>query len=299
MLPTAGKTFPGRPSMMWAGRPGQWRQKPHELGHLIAFNTYNNDIRWNQKIDLHELLRACHKFKASDPRDKIFALQGLTGAYLHLTLTINYNKPAREVMIDAARYFLDRNELCEVLFEAGVGWDYGDVSEHVVSTHQEQSLLSLPSWVPNWARSYYGTRLSKIATNVGGQTLNYGYSASGQSQSLMREGYRESLIASVVLLQDMIKSLGGIYRPPFDENGFCTDREGTEFTVTWHREAFNIARDAVAPYPVRGGELSRKEAFWRAYMGDRTRQQRPAPEDYNDLMSHWRRQMIKSLGESL
>jgi hypothetical protein len=99
----------------------------------------------------------------------------------------------------------------------------------------------------------------------------------------MREGHRESLIASVVLLQDMIKILGGIYRPPFDENGFCADREGTKFTVTWHREAFNIARDAVAPYPVRGGEQSRKEAFWRTYMEDRTRQQRPAPEDYNDL----------------
>jgi len=132
-------------------------------------------------------------------------------------------------MIDAARYFLDRNELCEVLFEASVSWDYGDVSEHVVSTHQEQSLLSLPSWVPNWTRSYYGTRLSKIVINVGGQSLpspNYDYSASGQSQSLMREGHRESLIASIVL-QDTIKTLGGIYRPPFGKNGFCTDREGT------------------------------------------------------------------------
>jgi hypothetical protein len=256
--------------------------KPPGLDHAEAFNTYRACIRVGYSIDPASLFRRCRGFTATDPRDKIFALLGLVDAYDHPRLKVDYGKSAHDVMVDAARYFLERNELCDVLFEAGIGWDCGPTSVYVESMDEARTLASLPTWVPNWAKGYYGAKISRLVKASWGDAVpspGYNYAASGIGQgAVMREGHCRSLIARVVLVGDTVARLGSVCRVPLDERESAASADATVNALQWYVEAWRLVMEAaIAPYPVRGGEQSPGEAFWRTCVGDRTTIQRPAP----------------------
>jgi hypothetical protein len=76
--------------------------------------------REKKTIELQAVLRICLAFRATDPQDKIFALQGITEAAAKVPL--DYHLGNEKFLINAERYFLKRPEALEVFQLAGIGW---------------------------------------------------------------------------------------------------------------------------------------------------------------------------------
>lgn len=77
-------------------------------------------------------------FKASDPRDTIYAPLGLTGSN-DKPLAPDYNRTVQQVYIDAARHFIKEDQ------------DLGLWGES--SRHSKKDVLNLPTWVPDWSHN--------------------------------------------------------------------------------------------------------------------------------------------------
>lgn len=88
-------------------------------------------------MTLAELLVWTSAHKATDPRDKIFALIGLTTSVS--SDFIDYNHDIRQVLIDTCRLFFTQNS-------AGMEPVLGVLS---FVNHAYRS-IDLPSWVPEW-----------------------------------------------------------------------------------------------------------------------------------------------------
>lgn len=83
-------------------------------------------------LNFHQMLIYTSTFKAIEPRDKIFALQGFTDAAK--ALPIDYELTLEEILINTARYLMKTPQGIEVLQQAGIGWT------------DESDTLKKPSW---------------------------------------------------------------------------------------------------------------------------------------------------------
>jgi hypothetical protein len=241
-----------------------WVARPVPLGptHASFMNGFRDLFRRKQTIHLYEALRTFLAFKSSVPRDKIFALLGLTDASKELRPLVRYEKDATPaLLLGVANYILEQGNLFQILHFAGIGWDH--------------SLRSLPSWVVNWteslepttlAHSWYdshlqyraGTgRMARIFWNPVFNTIKLG---------VIKLGRIDALLDSL-----MISS---------DPNQLVDVIEGTPNVMAWTQEARAFARKYVAdPYPTTPPQpLS--EVLWRTLIGDRTASSRPAPPHY-------------------
>jgi len=272
----------------------RWRDETPELYHPAMFEKYRKRLRERTGqgggVDSTEFLRMCRGFLATDPRDKVFALIGLSeDGREDKRLMADYSKPTGEVMLDAARYFVEKGKLCEVLCEAGIGWGMDN------STLGD---VRLPSWVPNWATSRLEvSRLSGYHSDQDSTERGFEYRACHKSRRasssanpvLMREGSNQSLRVRVVLAGQTIRQLGSIYRLETDGTGHMADVEVSVSAWKWRCEAKEIAKASRARYPVAGHIQTREEAFWRTMVADRLddahykRQDRPVPPECDEI----------------
>jgi hypothetical protein len=96
-------------------------------------------------LDILHTLQMGRRLEALDPRDKIYALLGIsTGIGLEDPLiTVDYRKSHREVYLDFARYSIESSNSYDIL---------SYLYENNLASHGEP-LNILPSWVPNWEGS--------------------------------------------------------------------------------------------------------------------------------------------------
>ncbi|KAK4451236.1 heterokaryon incompatibility protein-domain-containing protein, partial [Podospora aff. communis PSN243] len=131
-----------------------WMEEPPEMYHPALFETHRKrehdgraakyDKRGSSVDSVTELLRMCRGFLATNPRDKVFALVGLVeDGRRDKRLMPDYAKPTKAVMLDVARYYLEQGRLCDILYEAGIGWD-------VKNPGPDSTDSRPPSWVPDW-----------------------------------------------------------------------------------------------------------------------------------------------------
>ncbi|KAK8040931.1 hypothetical protein PG994_013938 [Apiospora phragmitis] len=79
------------------------------------------------------LMAGATNFKATDPRDQIYAVLGLlSGGTLPAHLLPDYRKPIRQVLIEFGKYLLDENMTMDAI------------------QYRSGKALNLPSWVPDW-----------------------------------------------------------------------------------------------------------------------------------------------------
>jgi hypothetical protein len=115
------------------------KSTPASFANGPLMKAYRHGYRKGNTVEFHALLRNSVAFPATEPRDKISALQGLTEAAN--SLPIDYELGVEEVLINTARYFLKRPEAIEVLQYAGIGGS------------QESERKNIPSWVVDWSRT--------------------------------------------------------------------------------------------------------------------------------------------------
>ena len=228
------------------------------------------------------LLDDFHQFKASDPRDRVYALLGLMADDVPPSLAPNYapDVKAQDVFLAAARHVLRESD--HGLFVLA----YGDVG-----TPERKRLPDLPSWVPDW------TNLPPVAmlTSYHVGMFPFDYAASGRANKTYYAN--DDSTPRVLTLQctraDRIAAVGPCFETISDDQ-FTRDANGQFFhmsellaTRDWHSRSLAIARSRVPdPYPFQKGQ-SFEEAFWRTLAGDVYDTTRPAPADLAGAYRQW------------
>ena len=124
-----------------------FRDKLFELDHssshvgllnILIMSAVRRSVQGGHKVHLQTLLLYLSHFKATDCRDKVFALLGLSQD-ADDQLQPDYNTNAQQVFQKAAQYLLLHNSFIYLLSKAGVGFLTGP--------------SSLPSWVPDFEQS--------------------------------------------------------------------------------------------------------------------------------------------------
>lgn len=126
-------------------------------------------------VDLHEMMTLSTTFIASDPRDQVFALLGITKSSLWeqggpSDLLTNYRRPVSEIFTRVTRALVeDDSSLAAIVF---FGRSYEPCS-------------NCPTWVPNWAHSALTTvtvdRHYETAPNIDG---HWSFSTDGRALGL-------------------------------------------------------------------------------------------------------------------
>lgn len=126
----------------------------------------NEDFNSGRRQPLRTLLALSAGRKSEDPRDRIYALQGLMKDEVTHLLKPDYAKSVAEVYANASRHII-----------------YKEKSLDVICGHQLQDrLLELPSWVPDFR--HFGLEPGALVQPTGEYTV---YSASLSEQHSLQE----------------------------------------------------------------------------------------------------------------
>ncbi|KAJ9605788.1 hypothetical protein H2200_009637 [Cladophialophora chaetospira] len=124
-----------------------------ETGDLRRSDVRGQKLEDSIDLDLRKVLLTSSSFRASDPRDFIYGVVGMTNANtrrggdldLHHTpktiaLPIDYTRSVSQVFQDATRYLINRDRRLDVILLAFSSRDRGS---------------DLPSWTPDWENLDY------------------------------------------------------------------------------------------------------------------------------------------------
>lgn len=214
-------------------------------------------VELRKRLKLGHLLSDFARFRATDSRDKIFALLGLTNDGAQKTLTPQYSESVstQDVYLDAARFvFAGDDPLCVLPF-AGTGYI--------------DRLVQMPSWVPDWSHPPWQTRIVSFANTRGHKDGNT-YQTSGTKEPGIRVEPTSLVLSLAIIKVDEIGKLGPIYNAGVPN----PDRKVILF---WREETHQLVEQGLSDaYPFKPNQ-SRSEAFWRTLIGDATSTARPAP----------------------
>ena len=114
-------------------------QKVARSMHALLLQYELKEKRNEKLTDLSKLLIYTRRFEATDPRDKVYALYGLTSTDLsHLGLRADYHMAVSDVFKLVARTLLQKANGLELL---------------EVPRSTKRDMQTLPSWAPDWSDS--------------------------------------------------------------------------------------------------------------------------------------------------
>lgn len=227
-------------------------------------------------MDVMDVVRGTSGFKASDPRDVVFCVQGLVGdnEWSHLT-EVDYSKDATRVSLGAALRLIQEKGIFEVLARAGTG--YGGEGS--------QKVQPLPSWVPDWS-----VGRSDVSLGYTDRTSNY---LAGGIASMIPADTASELVGETLVLRGIeLDVVAEVARPKPEP---AEDDLGGCGAVGTHPEVFKASRDLIMssgivkdPYPyTASGSTPLEDVFIRLLIGDRTETDWPAPESVRDIYERW------------
>jgi hypothetical protein len=118
---------------------GRLATLPQSLNQLIGISVLRQDAAAGYATSTIELLQPFIRSKATDPRDKVYGLLGLSETVREVEFDPSYTDPPHEVYTFMTKLFIRQDASLELLLLAGTGWKRG--------------LEELPSWVPDFSFS--------------------------------------------------------------------------------------------------------------------------------------------------
>jgi len=237
------------------------------IARIFQISSLRHRRQRNDSISVAELLRFGLEFDATDRRDKVFALLGLTTQDLPKDLDPDYEKTEQQVYTEAMHFVLGRS--------------YSDF--HLLTSIGSESrdrVENIPSWVPDFSsglRAHYGMASSLL--------YRAGMKCNAQIEPVPESGSNYIQIAGC--RADEITHLGGSslqlslqgLKPGGDQQAVLASF--TNNVRMWLLDALSITKTAgLNPYfdgsPIR-------DVFWRTLLGDTDGTQRPLPADYGLL----------------
>jgi hypothetical protein len=160
--------------VIWLNRAGmgyrtQRMELVNSIQEIIGRRVWGDNDLADTVSQLHVLLRLTGSFRSTDPRDKIFALLGLSCEtrdpdHWPQELIPDYNRSVQDVYAAATKYCIRQTNGLSVLSQ----YEYESIRGTAVSG------ASFPSWVPRWDLANSIRRISAFSlciTSEGYQTL--------------------------------------------------------------------------------------------------------------------------------
>jgi hypothetical protein len=200
--------------------------------------------------------------KCSDPRDRIFALLGISCGTVLSDLPPNYQETVTETYLRAARYFIRNGDGAALLYQA----------------RTLQRRPNLPSWVPDWdtpqdpddqilSGPLFDTLISKIFTTGGDEDVS------------MRVGERANVLFVRGYVFDIVSVLGAAAPNVEVVYDATPQRSGVE-------ELGSMLNGLSQGYPS-GEDID--DVWWRTSVCDRhSACDQKAPDRYRELLHLWR-----------
>ncbi|KAI0425578.1 heterokaryon incompatibility protein-domain-containing protein [Xylaria sp. FL1042] len=176
-------------------------QELHGMGHALPFWRAQVEAPKHNTLDILDLLQKTRRLEASDPRDKIFGLVGISTGIDERYLVIDYSLNYRSVYTRFARGIIRATGRCDIL--SYVEHDFS-VNRRIGFTSVENNMAS---WVPNWDLNKYGNRWQYkmptiLSTLDSGSDTNGLCDGDGSGDTLVVAG---SVIGQIVWLSREIR----------------------------------------------------------------------------------------------
>ena len=139
------------------------------MNHILwDWRRVRNSIAKN-RLTLFELISMTGESKCQEKKDNIFALLSLCTAKERKYFSSDYNLPVRSLMVKVTQYFMNTRELQSPM--------------KFLQTHQDDKMVSLPSWVPDYTSEDVESHL--MIPRIKGYTP---YKAGGDNDAWTRLG---------------------------------------------------------------------------------------------------------------
>jgi hypothetical protein len=125
-----------------------------EIGKVVSMASTRLDVPLDNSVDTHQaaghlvrILRVYGGSQATEPRDKIYGLLGLSDAFAFPGCNppaIDYSRPIEDVYRDWARFLIETQKVLDLLY---------------ISQRMEHD-PNLPSWVPDWRKARHDLLLT-------------------------------------------------------------------------------------------------------------------------------------------
>ena len=237
---------------------------PSGLLNTACVHAMKKMRNMRQPIDLQFALIYCLRFKATDPRDKLFALLGLATDADDPVLRPNYRAAVREVFTASSRYMMTINTSLRILHIAGIGWS--------------RQILDLPSWVPDWSAP-------QRVTIFGDMVDNAAYRASASLPSNVKAGPGPNSISLKAIFVDTMH----VCFPQPDVTlswrlTYAASKDYRQAMVNWV-DQLRAAVDLSSHYAQNG--FDKNDVLWRALIANTIRPGLPAREEYRRFFESW------------
>jgi hypothetical protein len=137
LMTAAIRNVSGSGLIKYTSRHGLHDRSPLENAtHFRRMTAMRNTLCDGGVPRLARVLSTFHTFDATNPRDKVFALKGISDAKDDDDLPVDYKIDTCSLVCQTARCLVKRGQYFEVVYAAGTGW-------------REQK-DGVPSWVPDW-----------------------------------------------------------------------------------------------------------------------------------------------------
>ncbi len=244
--------------------------------------------------DLLELLWACRNYRSSDPRDRIFALLGVSsllyghGPLYQLGFEIDYTKSVEEIF---KTFTISMIAKCKDL--------------RVLATRRPNRVFdnkSLGSWCPDWSSLDDGVSLLYRQRQWSGRMVNY--RASGGLVPPLFGGERDETRWKAVLKQALTKSQ--LILTGFKLDTIAAVRHTSHFEsdnarlYDWHHWAvWPEERQWVeTPQPRGQADPQRLDAFWRTVIADADANGNRCPKYLHTQFKAWYQKIIEGFNTS-
>jgi Heterokaryon incompatibility protein (HET) len=241
---------------------------PRGISNVLSISSIRKTVLNSDLMPLATVLSFTTGFHATDQRDKIFAIVGITRDNMNkeISSVIDYTKSPEEVLILAARYILSTPQWHTLLYFCGRGYP---------SYFGGSIRSSLPSWVPQW----------QMEETLGARLLPEDFTIPAHSVLLTpRELGKVTGNSRVIRVRakqfDVVQQVGPgtgrpkVYHAPKSKSGPGLEDWEAFFEVMsgpirdWYLQSRNLARQYSA-----AGQQGRQvadEEFWQVCMNEAT-----------------------------